>query len=168
MAVNKFDDIDGNNDMHTSANADQVDGLKTKYQLEKDAEQLQNNPLLVQTLLDASSVFRSRTALPHGLLFDLYKEVYPIIEDLLEEYLNCLNTFYFFKRKDSDMDALVEDTKVALISIGKHIGEDCDGINPEEYSTNRIYSDAITGIFHNISTPDETDEFSLNNEFSLR
>lgn len=135
---------------------DNVDGFKTKYELEKDTTELQNNPNLVQTLLDSSTIFRSRTALPHGLLFDLYIEVYQIVQDLLKEYLKCSKTCIVLDRNDSDMDELIEDTKKALSSIGKHIGKSCDGKKPDECSTNRIYADVIAGIFHNISSSECT------------
>ena len=126
------------------------EGPKTKYQLEKNSQSSGQscNPSVHQVLLDSSCVFRARTAIPHGLLFDLHEEVFLINEFLLEEYKKCNTMCGRVRVSDSEMGEMVEDAQNALNFIAKHIGRDCEATSPQEYSTNKIYADAKLGISH--------------------
>ena len=122
-----------------------TDGQKTKYQLEREGEPPQSNPDIVQTLLDSSSVFRSKTAIPHGLLFDLYEEVYPIIEELINIYTANTKTCGLILHNNPDMEDMVQDAVEALEAVALHIGRNCDELDSTEYTTNKFYANAKAG-----------------------
>jgi hypothetical protein len=126
------------------------EGPKTKYQLEKNSQSSGQScgSSIHQTLMDSSCVFRARTAIPHGLLFDLHEEVYLINEILLEEYKKCTTVCGRVQVSDLQMNEMVEDTEDALKFSAKHIGRDCEVAPVEEYSTNKLYADAKLGISH--------------------
>lgn len=144
-------------DEHEDQFVGDTDLSRTKYQVEKDGETPTPPSALQQTLLDSSSVFRSRTAVPHGLLFDLYEEVYIIIEALLEEYITFNKVCYVcIDRHDENMDEFTEDCRKSLKTIKEHIGMDCDALPPDEYTTNKIYADAKIGnLWYQDSCPTE-------------
>ena len=126
---------------------------KTRYQLEKNNEpQLGGleNPQLVKTLLDSSSLFRSKTAIPHGLRFDLHMEVYPIIEETLKLYKKHFESCISRKVDDPDMAEMIADAEERRREIGEYIGKDCDeNTEPEDYTINKIYCDTKAHLEHN-------------------
>ena len=134
-----------------------LEGPMTKYQMEKNSQSsgASNNPNIHQALLDSTANFRARTALPHGLLFDLREEVYQNIETLLEEYKK--NTKFLGCRvSDSEREELVNDALNALQLIAQHIGRDCEARSAHEFSTNKIYADAKIGIAHSMDESEES------------
>ena len=131
------------------------DGPKTKYQIEKDNEPTPVDSQYVQTLLDHSSTFRSRTAIPMPLMFDLHEEVY----ETLLELLDCYKTMEgCFGTEDEECEARLRDVMNAITKVGEYIGRDCSAMKPSEFSTNKIYADAKAGVIHNYDVLEEAEE----------
>lgn len=156
---NKNSDDGLDSSKHPSMNLARGDleGPITKYQKERNSQGAgaNYNPNIHQALLDSSAVFRARTAIPHGLLFDIHEEVYEIIEDLHEEYKKC-TTVCGVRVSDSEMEELVDDAQNALQNISKHIGRDCEARSAQEFSTNKMYADAKKGIVHSNNQSEES------------
>ena len=156
--------------MRPSVRSASSDGIvpKTKYQIEKNSlksSEQSVSPNIHQALLDSSCVFRARTAIPHGLLFDLHEEVYQIIEFLLEEYRKFAKGCMCGKccmcsrsADDGEMEEMLGDAQEAFNFIAKYIGRDSEDADEQEHSTNRIYADAKLGISHEIDIPEDADE----------